>query len=401
MIKNQLVDYITYTPHNFNKAVFNSIFNSYVNNINQFYQKSNLEKIDDYLYYIKYDDIDYSAGVDYSKRFKMPLGGCSSVYTNGLLGRNYDWYYDNSVTFVVRTSANESRHASIGVATIASLEKDFVEDGTWDDMYAVLPSMMLDGINDAGVMCNINVVPGGDLGFTTGTHPGKEKLCGLSLVRFVLDNAESVENAIELLKKKDIWMPDHQKFMYEVHLMIADGEKSIVVEFVNNEMVFIEDAKAMTNFYLYGVEFNEDGSVYTPATQTETENAIVTNHITPYGAGLERYNILIDGIEDVIDAEDMTDLMTEIYYTKAFVETPDEDSWYTESVGGNLNVASATEDFLPIMAIEYQMFVNRDRNKKDTWQTVHSCVFDSENLAMYIRSQEGEEAETFCVEEIE
>lgn len=162
MIKNQLVDYITYTPHNFNKAVFNSIFNSYVNNINQFYQKSNLEKIDDYLYYIKYDDIDYSAGVDYSKRFKIPLGGCSSVYTNGLLGRNYDWYYDNSVTFVVRTSANESRHASIGAATIASLEKDFVEDGTWDDMYAVLPSVMLDGINDAGVMCNINVVPGGD-----------------------------------------------------------------------------------------------------------------------------------------------------------------------------------------------------------------------------------------------
>lgn len=55
-----------------------------------------MEKIDDYLYYIKYDDIDYSAGVDYSKRFKMPLGGCSSVYTNGLLGRNYDWYYDGT-----------------------------------------------------------------------------------------------------------------------------------------------------------------------------------------------------------------------------------------------------------------------------------------------------------------
>lgn len=94
--------------------------------------------------------------------------------------------------------------------------------------------MTLDGINDAGVVCNINVVPTGDKGRTTGTG-GNYDLCGLSVVRFILDNADSAKDAINKLQSKNIWMPNSGGYDLEIHLMVSDGTDTFVVEFVNNK----------------------------------------------------------------------------------------------------------------------------------------------------------------------
>lgn len=99
--------------------------------------------------------------------------------------------------------------------------------------------MTLDGINDAGVVCNINVVPTDDIGRTTGTG-GKDDLCGLCLVRFILDNADNAKDAINKLKTKNIWMPNSGGYDLEVHLMVSDGTDTFVVEFIKNKMVVIE-----------------------------------------------------------------------------------------------------------------------------------------------------------------
>lgn len=398
MIKSNLIDYVLYTPHNFNSSVFNSLLDNYLNNIRQFYEKSNLTKLEDYLYLIEYDDIDYAAGAEYNKKFMAKLGACSSVYKDGLYGRNYDWYYDNAASFIVKTSANQNRHASIGVAAVAKLTKDLVEGLSWNDFYATLPNMMLDGINDAGVVCNINVTANGDYGFTNGTNPKKEDLCILSLVRYILDNADSVDHAIELLYDRNLWAPHGEILDSELHFMIGDSTKCCVVEFINNEIKVIDDAKIMTNFYLYGVEFNEDGSVYTPATQTDTKNAIITNHITPFGSGLERYNKALSELPSVESIADMTTLMQNLYYSQAYTDNPDENSWYTELVGVNgLTVVSTPEQYTPTFKKAYQLFEHRDRNEKTTWQTVHTSIYDIGNLAIDVYCQEGTTKHSFSL----
>lgn len=390
MIYNNLVNYIQYTPNNFNPTVFKSLFNDYLGNITQFYKNSHLTKISDYFYSINYDAIDYDAGADYCIRFQPNLGDCSSVYKNGIYGRNYDWYYDNSISFLVKTSNKYVRHSSIGIGAIAQLDKFLTEETNWNDFYAALPNLMLDGINDAGVVCNTNVTATGDYGITTGTNPQKESMCILMIVRYILDNADSVDNAIELLHEKNWWAPQSSALNSELHFMIGDATKSCVVEFINNKIEIIENAPAMTNFYLYNVNFNQDGSVYTPATQTDTKNAIITNNVTPYGCGLERYNTIIANLENVEDKQDMIDLMQSLYYTNAYTAEPDESTWYTEMVGvKGLTVISTPEEYAPIFQKTYEQYINRNRNNKETWQTVHMVVYDINELTATIFTQEG------------
>lgn len=398
MTKQNLLKYISHTPINFNPSVFSSLLDEYISNIQQFYQKSNLTKIENYLYSINYDKIDYSAGEEYCQRFYPKLGGCSAVRKGAYYGRNYDWYYDNSVSFVVKTSSTSTRHASIGVAAVSQLNKSLVEGLTWSDFYAALPFMMLDGINDAGVVCNINVAPNGDYGYTVGTHSDLSSLCGLGIVRYILDNANSADDAIDLLNNRNIWMPHSSLFNNEFHFMIADDTKTYIVEFIQNQMKVIEDASIMTNFYLYNVIPNSDGSVYTPYTQTTSNNAIITNHITPFGSGLERFNIAANKIDDISTASDMTELMQSLYYTQSYTNSPDEDSWYTEFVGiNNLTVTSSTSDYTPTMQKAYQQFTNRDRNQKATWQTVHTSIYNISGLSVDIYCQEGTTKHTFSL----
>lgn len=387
MTKQEISNYVLHTPENTNLSILNGLLSQYEDSISYFYKESNLTKVEDYLYSIDYNSVNYEAGEEYLRKYKVNLGGCSSVVAGKIYGRNYDWYYDNSISFIISVSG--AQHKSIGMTTLAALDKSFVEQAKWDDLYEVLPNMTLDGINDAGVVCNTNVVPTGDKGRTTGIG-GDGDLCGLCIVRYILDNADSAKDAIEKLKTKNIWMSNNGGYDLEIHVMISDGTDSFVVEFVNNKMVVIEDQNIMTNFYIDGVEFNSNGSVYTPATQDETYNAIITNHITPYGEGLERYNILNSYLESVVDISDMKDLMASIFFSNAYAENPDEDSWYTELVGSNgITCATDWQECIPTMEKFYSMYVERTREDKKTWQTVHSTVYDIENLTMSVCVQEG------------
>lgn len=389
MTRLDLINYIEHTPNNFNPVIYNNILDDYLNNIYQFYEKSNLTKIEDYLYSIQYDDINYDAGVEYCKQHEIAIGDCSAAYINGIHGRNYDFNYDNTVHFVVQVSATPQRHASIGLAAIRNFNKTVVETGKWNEFYSILPNITLDGMNDAGVVCNINLAPNGDYGYTTGTDPKKEGLCGIQVIRYILDNANSVDHAIELLQNRNIWMPHSNKIDEECHFLISDATKSVVIEFIHNKMIVL-DHNMITNFYIYGVTFNNDGSVYTPATQTETKNAITMNNITSFGCGLERYNIINNELNNIDDVDGMINLMKSLYYTNTYTANPNDETWYTEMVGvNNLTVASTPEMYQPIFEGTYNWFEHRSRDTATTWHTVHTSVYDMASLTLTILNQEG------------
>ncbi|MDE5597465.1 MAG: linear amide C-N hydrolase, partial [Lachnospiraceae bacterium] len=83
-------------------------------------------------------------------------------------------------------------------------------------------------------------------GATIGQNTEKPDITTTTAVRLMLDQAATVEEALELLGQYDL----HASMNYMVHFAIADSSgNSAAVEYIDNEMVVIE-TPVLTNFYL-------------------------------------------------------------------------------------------------------------------------------------------------------
>lgn len=347
-----------------------------------------IEKLEDYAYVVYYSDLDYTL-LNVSSG-DTALGGCSAVRVGNFYGRNFDWTYNDFPEFVIHTQHANGRNETWGtVGQIIGLDRETVEAGTKSPLYCVAPFRIVDGINEHGLAMNSNVVPL-DKGPNDGI-PTEASLIDVSvrsLVRYVLDNFATAEEAIDHLQK---YVTIHQSsYMtslgFELHWLIADASSTYVLELIDGHLV-ATTADQMTNFHVSGTIFNEDGTVYTPYTSDETHNAELTNNITPHAAGLERWNALVAGKQSATSLAAMRMLMSQIKYTNAYQPA---NNWCTEFTGiSSLTAGSPYEDFLPALTVAHQMYLNRSRETADTWQTTHSIVFDLAAKAMHIIFQEG------------
>lgn len=367
------------------------------------------KKIKPYLYEVTYSNLNKSvANTYFMNQVKTGIsGGCSSVRNENFFGRNYDWQYDELAEFIVHTTAKPfSRHASIGVAGgFKQLTNAFVESGKKSYIYDVLPFQLIDGINDCGVICNMNVVPAVTSITPRPSGTSYQKISSLQLIRFVLDNFSSAAAAVDYISKHvTVYFPTSLKKMdYEVHYMIADSSNTFIVEFKNSHIVVL-DANAqpyMTNFHISGVRFNQDGTVYTPETQDSEHDAIKTNLVHPYGSGLERYNYIVGNYSSANTKAGMRALMNGLRYTKAYASAKDVSNpyWYTEFVGSkDLTCASDPSDYTEVVTIADGYFKNRSRTDGGlTWQTVHSSVYDISEKKLYIITQEDGKEFSFSI----
>ena len=368
-----------------------------------------LEKVEDYLYTVDFTDYEEIYADELSDDFETYFanlftekgyvaGGCAGVTNGAIRGRNYDWTYDDMAYFVVKTSANKGRHATLGVSgSIIQLTKDTVESGTWNDAYEMLPFITLDGVNDAGVCCQILVVPTAEGEVTTGTNPDGTDLFALMVTRYVLDYAGSVDEAVALLQDRNIYMPHIEGGMVqEFHWMISDAEKCVVVECVDNKLSVLEDERIVTNFYL-----------------TDFDKAQET--LPEYPEGIERYNYLVEHFDEGATTEGMMGLLQAINYSNCY-DTSVVPFWYSEYCGitekyGSLNSSNMGDPDLSdgdlSKAGAYQTFIensiqafNTGRAKageSDAWITVFSSVYDTENLTLDICVQEGTEVHSYSL----
>lgn len=342
-----------------------------------------LKRVKDHVYSLKYDDahIDYRYALEFFKQqFPCnPIGACSSMYQNGYFIRNYDWNYDDCVTFIVNKEAGDGRYASMGVAGgITQLTSDFVASKKYNVMYDILPYFLLDGINEMGLTCSVNVVPNGDLGTTSGTHqdvPGDE-ISVLMLVSVLLDRFSNAQDAVAWLSSSaKIYAPHNSRVDQELHILVSDSYDSYVVEFVENEVVII-NAHYMTNFYLYGTEYDEDGHV-------------IESSVTDYGTGLERYNIIADKLNNVSTKSDARNLARDLKFTLAYTDTNPDTVRYSEfnmNYGepyGDLKVGSPREAYTPILNRVRELYAERDRKgDAKTWFTSHTSIYDIPMLSV-------------------
>ena len=147
-----------------------------------------------------------------------------------LFARNYDFAKTN--TCIVRTQANEGRHASISTVDLQFLGLDVEKnvEGLANRITCLaVPYIPLDGINDAGVACGIYMTYQGGDSVPTDQRTDRPDITSTTLLRLILDYAGSVEEAVEIAAGYDL----HDSATTSYHHMVADATgRSAILEWV-------------------------------------------------------------------------------------------------------------------------------------------------------------------------
>lgn len=169
---------------------------------------------------------------------KAPEVGCSSFTVidengNNLFGRNYDFASTSSL--ILHTNPGNGRHASISSVDLQFLGLGDGIDGLMDKLTAIAAAYApLDGMNDAGVSCGIymSYQGPGDESYSTDQQTDKPDLTSTTMLRMILDYADDVDEAVDLVKKYDF----HDSANSSFHYMVADKSgKSAILEWVNED----------------------------------------------------------------------------------------------------------------------------------------------------------------------
>ena len=232
-----------------------------------------------------------------------------------VFGRNYDFSATN--TAIVYTNPGEGRHASYSTIDLSFLgldaDKD-VETISQKILTLAAPYVPLDGINDAGVACGIFMSYQGEgKGTPTDTQTDRPDITSTTLLRLILDYADSVEDAVALAQQYDL----HDSASSCFHYMVADSTgRSAILEWVGTDADHDADgAQRQLN-----VLWND-----TDALSDSADWQVVTNFIKTPGyydgtsaemKGLDRYEHLAAALREtdgiVADKNAAMDLLASV-----------------------------------------------------------------------------------------
>ena len=232
-----------------------------------------------------------------------------------VFGRNYDFSATN--TAIVYTDPGEGRHASYSTIDLSFLGLDADKDvETIGQKFLTLaaPYVPLDGINDAGVACGIFMSYQGEgKGTPTDTQTDRPDITSTTLLRLILDYADSVEDAVALAQQYDL----HDSASSCFHYMVADSTgRSAILEWVGTAADHDADgAQRQLN-----VLWND-----TDALSDSADWQVVTNFIKTPGyydgtsaemKGLDRYEHLAAALREtdgiVADKDAAMDLLASV-----------------------------------------------------------------------------------------
>lgn len=339
-----------------------------------------LHKVNDHIYTMRAQadevkplEIDMSKVLGQNSVNKCALRmGCSAVTNGRYYGRNLDYFRSNHPVFVLWVDRGEGTAAymgataspqlfmsvasdmSIGKPDIAALEKQ-------KELLMSLPADLMDGVNEHGVACNINMIDEQDSNITDkGTKPGAETtIPSVNVVNYILSHATSAKHAVQLLENANIVFADHSPTL---HWMISDKHHTFVVEVKDDKMYVTDKHKVMTNYYL------------------------TTPEMTPHSCGIERADILRRHYNEATSVEGMRQLMRRVTYSQTYSwnTTP---FWYSEfydnpEKGMNFSLSTPHDNkaFVKYIDASISQFEHSTptHNPWLVWETSYNCVYDME-----------------------
>lgn len=227
---------------------------------------------------------------------KMNFGCTAYTVKTGeggaLMGRNYDWDGENGIAMVIYTEPKN------GYASYSTCWLDFLGFGNgWKpegmaNQYMSLAAIYvpLDGINEKGLAI-ADLMAGDDE--QTNQKTDKVDLTTTTAIRLILDQAATVDEAIELLEQYDM----NSDIGRGHHLAISDASgRSVVVEYIDNVM-YVTETNVVTNHYL-----------------TEGEKYGVGNDESH--ARFEKVMVMDEEAGSIMDAQQLRDAMQNVSYEK-------------------------------------------------------------------------------------
>ncbi|PKM93099.1 MAG: hypothetical protein CVU84_17550 [Firmicutes bacterium HGW-Firmicutes-1] len=202
------------------------------------------------------------AGIDFYDKAKEMRGPFCTTYSaqnvagDYLYGRNCDYFSDDTA-ILLYTKPNDG-YASVsmtdGVYFGYENENSNIEEiKKYMKAAAYFP---VDGMNECGVAiasCSVLAKNKNEL--------GKVSISSLNVIRLVLDYAKDVDEAVELMKKYNLYF-ELTDIVDQSHYMISDATgKSVIVEFVKGEMIVLNSNypwQVNTNFVISNFEKEED-----------------------------------------------------------------------------------------------------------------------------------------------
>jgi len=186
--------------------------------------------------------------------------GCSTLAVSTpdggrMMARNFDYPYGTAL--VVHTVPDEGYEAITTFSTdFFGFGDDYKPEG-FANQYKALAGIFfaLDGLNEKGLA--VACLCAGDTEFT---HQKSDKpdLTSTTSIQYLLKNAANVDEAISLLDGIDMNTDPGSAY----HFAMADASgKSIVVEYVDNEMI-VTETPFVTNHYLCEAKFQVGLSEY-------------------------------------------------------------------------------------------------------------------------------------------
>ena len=255
--------------------------------------------------------------------------GCSSFAVTApdghhLMGRNYD-YPETDLLMIYSDPADG--YASIGMADIGLMglgtdagETDPLSAGS-RFMSVAFPYLTVDGINEAGVGISILQLENEEMHQET----GKPDILMNVAIRAILDTCGSTDEALTLLDSYDM----HSMIDRSFHLFITDRSgRSVIVEWIDNEMVVTEDCK-VTN-HIVCSDYTEDE----PDTDSMNRYKILTDNLSACGGTADAATAMIFLSNAALRSDDPGRMQTEwscVYDLDDFKVTICTDTVYDHS----------------------------------------------------------------------
>ena len=365
------------------------------------------------LYYVEYDDFDFDRAAELTNERYRPSGPmCSGIRKGRYIGRDADVYagYDNLL--VVRLSRRCARYSSLGTVTeyfIPALP-DVIARQEKDDTYQILPQLTGDGINEKGVAIMMFMVPNTEASEDRSSWGGRgwgksaaytdrsadRTYNTMLLTRLVLDNAASVDEAVELVRSVNWFDPDRftsSGNAGSLKWLLADPRKSAVVECIDNELkIRVTDevnspspCTLTTNFssYLFSKGIIQDGA----------------SGYERYGQMAELYDReeeSIDGLKRILKSVSMSekyrrDISDRFFFATDYLwsESPSGRHFTsTELYGGD---AKKAPDFIETVKLDKSRYFDKSLRPEKHGQTVtiYTAVYDVEAMKLRLLCNEG------------
>ena len=218
---------------------------------------SSLDQIDDFpLYTMVYEGDPALEGENIAlQRYgEEPAWACSLFTAYGepdeiLYGRNFDWDFSPALLLFMDPPGG---YASVSMVDIYYLgfggDRAFgITDLPLEEQAGLLdaPYIPFDGMNEAGLVVGMAAVPPGDME----EDPAKETIDSLMVIRKILDQAATIDDAVEIIRSYNIDMGSTP-----VHYLISEKSgRSALIEFSKGDIVVLpneNDWQMATNFLM-------------------------------------------------------------------------------------------------------------------------------------------------------